>query len=213
MASESSNRTSNGFLTFVGVAVVLVAVTVVAVGALAITGLGGETLEQKRAALRIEVRTRLEKEAQDKLTSEGWVDKAKGLVHVSITDAIPLAVAELRSKKPAPSQIKVEPSLPVFVPDPKSTEPPPPALPSAPQGADLIRFTPPSTPAPAAGAPAPVPAPAKPAAPPAPAPVPAPVPPPPAPESKPAPPPAAPAPEAPARPPLINPTENPAPTK
>ena len=68
----------------------------------------------------------LEKEAQEKLTSEGWVDKAKGLVHVSIIDAIPLAVAELRSKKPAPSQIKVEPPLmPVIMPDPNSKEPAP----------------------------------------------------------------------------------------
>ena len=42
--------------------------------------------------------------------------------------------------KPAPSQVKVEAPLPVFVPDPNSKEPPPPLMPSAPQGADTIRF-------------------------------------------------------------------------
>jgi len=243
MAPESSQRTSNGFLGFLGVTVLLFAVVFVAIASLAFSGRSGQTLEQRRAANRIEVRTRLEKEALEKLTSEGWVDKAKGLVHVSISDAIPLAVAELRSKKPAPSQVKVEPPLPVFVPDPNATEPPPPALPSSPQGADTIRFTPPSTPEAATPAAAPAPAPAAavpapaPAAPPVapatapvvpapapapPAPAPAPASPAPAPAAAPAPAPAAPAPaapapaaapEAPARPPIINPTENPAPTK
>src|ERR1043165_1335532 len=120
MASESSQNTANGFLSFLGVTVVLFAVTVIAIGLLAITGSGGQTLEQRRAANRAAVRDRLETEAQEKLNSEGWVDKAKGLVHISIADTIPLAVAELRSKKPAPSQVKVEPPLPVFVPDPNS---------------------------------------------------------------------------------------------
>ncbi|MEI9896400.1 MAG: hypothetical protein WDN28_21690 [Chthoniobacter sp.] len=71
------------------------------------------------------MRTRLEKEAQEKLTTEGWADKAKGLVHVSITDAIPLAVAELRSKKPAPSQVKVEPPLRSSFPIPNRPSPRP----------------------------------------------------------------------------------------
>src|SRR5581483_1229209 len=102
MAPESSHRTSNGFLSFLGVITLLFAVVVVAIASLAFSGKSGQTLEERRAANRIEVRTRLEKEAQEKLTPEGWADKAKGLVHVSITDAIPLAVAELRSKKPAP---------------------------------------------------------------------------------------------------------------
>jgi hypothetical protein len=176
-------------------------VVVVAIAFLGFSGNGRNGLEERRAANRIEVRKALDDEAQQKLFSEGWVDKAKGLVHVSITDAIPLTAKELAAKKAAPSKIEVEAPLPVIVPDPNATEPPPPALPSAPQGADTIRFAPPSTPAPAA-APAPA-APAAPAATPAPAPAPA------------APAPAAPAaaPEAPARPPLINPTENPAPAK
>ena len=247
MAPESSTRTSNGFLSFLGVTAVLGTVLVVAVGALAFTGTGGQTLEQRRAAGRLEVRTRLEKEAQEKLTSEGWVDKAKGLVHISVTDAIPLVVAELKSKKPAPSQVKVEPPLPIIpVPDPNSKEPPPLRMPSAPQGADtMIRFA-------LAGASGPGPCPA--AAPgrlcrPAPASCPLhrrsrrnslrlprrhrsrlrnrnPLRPHPPPGAVPPacsgarsgsesalPPLPAPAPAAPARPPLINPTENPAPTK
>lgn len=219
MATESSSRTTNGFLGFLAIIVLLFAVVVVAIGMLWLSGNGRNGLEERRAANRIEVRKALEDEAQQKLNSEGWVDKAKGLVHVSITDAIPLTAKELAAKKAAPSKIEVEAPLPVIVADPNATEPPPPALPSAPQGADTVRFTPPSTPAPAAApapaAPAPAPAPA-PEVKPAPAPAPAAPAPAPAPEVKPAAPaPAAPAaaPEAPARPPLINPTENPAPAK
>src|SRR4051794_22996677 len=120
MATESTQRNSNGFLGFLGVFVLLFAVAIVSVALLAFSGKSGQTVEQRRAAARVAVRERLEKEAQEKLNSEGWADKAKGLVHVSIADAIPMAVTELRSKKPAPSQIKVEAPLPVFVPDPNS---------------------------------------------------------------------------------------------
>lgn len=225
MASESTQRNSNGFLGFLGVFVLLFAVAIVSVAVLALSGKPGQTVEQRRAANRISVRERLEKEAQEKLNSEGWVDKAKGLVHVTIADAIPLTVTELRGKKPAASQIKVDAPLPVIVPDPKSKEPPPPALPSWPQGADTLHFaslaTPAPAPAPAAtpapapvAAPVPAPAPAPTAAPAAPATAPAPAA-PATPEVKPAPQPPAPAPapaaapESPARPPLINPTENP----
>jgi hypothetical protein len=214
MATESTQRTSNGFLGYLGIFVLLFAVVIVAIAVLGFSKNGRNGVEERRAASRIEVRKALEAEAQEKLNSTGWVDKAKGLVHVSITDAIPLAAKELQAKKAAPSKVEVEAPLPVIVADPNSPEPPPPALPSAPQGADTIRFSPPSTPAPAAApAPAaptaPAPAPAAPAPAPAPAPVPAPAP------TAPAPAPAAPAaaPEAPARPPLINPTENPAPAK
>ena len=150
MASEYSQPTASGVLSFLGVATVLFVVTIIAIGLLRILGTGGETLEQRRAASRITVRNRLDMEAQEKLHSDGWVDKAKGIAHVSITDAIPLTVAELRSKKPAPSQIKVEPPLPVFLPDPNSKEPPLPAMPSAPAGAHTMRFTPLPTPDPAA---------------------------------------------------------------
>ena len=218
MAPESSARTPNGFLGFLGVTVALGAVAILSVGSLALSGRTDETLEHKRAANRYEIRNRLEKEAQENLTSEGWADKAKGLVHISIADAIPLAVAELRNKKPAPSQIKVEPPMMPVVMPPDSKEPAPPLLPSSPQGADTMRFVPlptpepaaPAAPAPAApGAPAAAPtAPAVPAAAPA-APAPAPAAPAPAPE-KPAPAPAVPAP-APAPVPAARPATPPAP--
>jgi hypothetical protein len=222
MASESPTSTANGFLSFLGIAVLLVVVTIVAVAVLAVTGSVGETLEQKRAKGRIAVRMKLEQEAQARINSEGWVDKAKGLVYLKVADAIPLAIADLQKKHPAPSQVKVEPPIPIILPPPNSKEPPPPLLPS--QGTDMIRFTPPGTPVPAAAA-VPAAAPARAAVPAAPAPAapasaPAPVPinagaiqthavapaPAPAPQAKPAP-------AAPARPPIINPTENPAPTK
>jgi hypothetical protein len=74
-----------------------------------------------------------------------------------------VVATELAGKKPAPSQVKVDAPLPMPPPyDPNSKEPPISALPSSPQGADLIRFDPPA--APPAAAPAGPAAPAAPAA-------------------------------------------------
>ena len=205
MASESPNRTPNGIVVFLGSAAAFVVIAALFVGALAKKKPGNE-VEHKRAAQRVETRTKLEAEALAKLNSEGWVDKAKGTVHVSIADAMTLIVADLSAKKPAPSSVKVEAPLPMPVIDPNSTEPPPAALPSAPQGADTIRFALP------AAAPAPV---APVAAPTAPAPA-APAPEKPAePAAAPAAPavPPAPAPEKPADPAAAKPTENPEPAK
>jgi len=235
MASENSHRTPNAFVVFLGTAAAFGVVALVFGGTLAWKKPVDE-VEAKRAAQRLEARTKLDTEAQAKLDSLGWVDKAKGTVHVPIADAMKMVVADLRAKKPAPSSVKVEAPLPMPVADPKSAEPPPAALPSSPQGADTVRFPAPAAkevpaaPAPVAPVPA-APAPEKPAAPaaapavpPAPAPAPAPekpaepAPVPAAPEkpAEPAPapavPPPAPAPEPPAAPPA-NPTDNPEPTK
>ncbi len=202
MASESPNRTPNGFVVFLGSAAAFVVVAAVFSAAL-VTKEPVDEVEQTRATQRIETRTKLDAEAQEKLASVGWIDKAKGTVHVPISDAMTMVLSELSGKKPAPSSVKVEPPLPMPVADPASKEPPPAALPSAPQGADTIRFAPP------VAAPAPAPAPEKAAES---APVPAPASPSPASETPAGAPPAA-ASEAPARPPLINPSENPEPTK
>ena len=195
MASESPNRTPNGIVVFLSSAAVLIVIAALFVFALG-TKKPANEVEQKRAAQRVETRAKLEAEALEKLNSEGWVDKAKGTVHVSIADAMTLIVADLSAKKPAPSSVKIEAPLPMPVADPSSTEPPPAALPSAPQGADTIRFAMP------AAAPAPVAVPAAPEKAVEPAPVPA------APAIPPAP-----APEKPADPAPAKPTENPEPAK
>ncbi len=214
MASESPNRTPNGFVVFLGSAAAFVVVAAVFAGVLAAHKPVDE-VDQKRAAQRLEARTKLDAEAQEKLNSLGWTDKAKGLAHVPIADAMAMVATELAAKKPAPSSVKVEPPLPMPVVDPKSAEPPPAALPSAPQGADTIRFAAPAA-AETPAAPAPVAPPAASEKPPEPAPAPAtpPAAPAPAPEPAPAIPPAppAPAPEPPAAPPVA-PPENPEPTK
>ena len=219
MASDSSTRTPNPIGAFLGITAAFVVIPAVLVWALAVKKPVNE-IEQRRAVQRTETRAKLDAEAQAKLDSEGWVDKAKGIAHVPIAQAMTMVVAELSAKKPAPSAVKVEAPLPMPVADPATGEPPPPALPSAPQGADTIRFAvpaaaltpavpvpapavpdpaPPTTEKPAESAPAPVPPalPRTPASPPAPAI-------PPAPE---------PAPAAPAPHPVPNPTENPAPAQ
>jgi hypothetical protein len=143
-------RTSNAFLVFLGSVAALVLVGGILIWRIA-AGPKPQDLDVKRATARVAVREKLDQEAVALLTTEGWADKAKGIVRVPVASVYPAMVAELKAKKPAPSQIKVEPPLPMPVIDPKSAEPPPSALPSAPQGADTIRFALPES-QPAAGA-------------------------------------------------------------
>lgn len=117
----------------------------------------GENYEDKRASARVKIHDDRAKDDHEKLTTVGWVDQAKGVVRIPIADARRIALNELKAKKPAPSSVKVEPPLPMPVLDPNAAEPPPPALPSAPQGADTIYF-----PVPAAATPASTPAAASP---------------------------------------------------
>jgi hypothetical protein len=100
-----------------------------------------ETYEDKRAIERLAIRNEKLKEANEKLTTAAWVDQAKGVVRIPIADAKKAVLADLKAKQVGPSQVKVDPWLPMPPPaDPKATEPPPPALTSAPQGADTVRF-------------------------------------------------------------------------
>jgi hypothetical protein len=193
--SETLRPKPSGLLTFVWalffffVFALLVAIWVRASGP-------RETVEDKRGATRKAKLADLQKADAEKLASAGWVDQAKGTVHIPIADAKRLVIVELKSKKPTVSQVKVEPPLPMPPPpDPNATEPPPAVLPSSPQGADTLRFDLPTSgggmPAPAIPAIPAIPASAAPAAgaPPA-------IPPPPPPQPTVNPPPA--------RPPLIN---------
>jgi hypothetical protein len=155
-----------------------------------------QTVDDQRAAARKTKLADLSKADAERLTTVGWIDQAKGIVHLPIEDAKKLVLAELRAKKPVASQVKVEPPLPMPPPfDPAAAEPPPPALPSAPQGADTLRFGPTPAPVPVAPPATPQAAPAPGASPAAPAPATSPTPATPAPSSS------APAP---ARPPLLN---------
>jgi hypothetical protein len=156
-------RQPNAFLVFLGVAAAITVVILI-VGGLVGRQPEVETVDAKRATQRLEARAKLDQTDREALSSAAWVDKEKGIVRLPIDDAVKLAAKDLAGKKPAPSQVKVDPPLPMPPPyDPNSKEPPISALPSAPQGADTIRFDPP----------APLPPAAAPAAPAAPAPAPA----------------------------------------
>jgi hypothetical protein len=144
--SETIRPKPSGFLTFLWaiffffVFAILVLIWVRSSGA-------RQTIDDNRAGTRQTRLAELEKADTEKLRATGWVDQNKGVVHIPIADAKRLVVAELRAKKPAASQVKVEPPLPMPPPpDPNAVEPPPPALPSAPQGADTVRFGPPLAP-------------------------------------------------------------------
>jgi hypothetical protein len=217
MATETSNRTKPS-----GILTLLWALFFFFIFALLMTFWvrcsGSATVAQdERGPARMAKREELDKADIERLSTAGVIDKAKGLARLPIAEAKKLSVTELKGKSVVASQLKVEPPLPMPPPaDPNATEPPPMALPSAPQGADTFRFQQleasaapnEATPAPANAAAAAPAAPATPAptAPPANAPTPL--------EASPAAPaapqttPAAPgAPAEAARPPLINSTE------
>ena len=167
--ADPHTRTPNGFVVFAGSAAVLAIVIVVVACSLA-SGKKEDVVDRKRADQRVAAREALDKASLEQLTTLDWADRAKGVVRLPVADAMKLVAVELQAKKPAPSQVKIEPPLPMPPPyDPNSTEAPVPALTSSPQGADTIRFDPPAPPAaaPAPAAPAPAPAAPTPAAPPA----------------------------------------------
>lgn len=134
-----ATRTPNGFLVFLGSLVALVLVAIILIWSIA-AGPKPQDLEAKRAALRKEAREKLEKEAIDTLTTYAVIDPAKGTVRVPVADVYKTVAQELSNKKAAPSQVKIDPPLPMPVVDPTSKEPPMPALPSSPQGSDTIRY-------------------------------------------------------------------------
>lgn len=94
----------------------------------------------ERATLRTKAREDRARDDREKLTGVGWVDQAGGIVRVPIADAKRAILTDLQTKKPAPSQVKVEPALPMSAPPADAAEAPMPALPSAPQGADTLAF-------------------------------------------------------------------------
>src|SRR4051812_5555231 len=146
-----ASRTPNGFLVFLGSLAAVLIVMVIFTVSIA-TGNKPGDLDKKRADQRLAIRAKAETDAHEFLAGEGWVDKPKGIVHVPVDSVLAATAKELTAKKPAPSQVKVEPPLPMPVIDPASTEPPPFALPSAPQGADTIHFTAPEPAKPSAAA-------------------------------------------------------------
>ena len=137
---ETSHAKPSGFLTFVWALFFFVVFALIVCIWVRRSGPTHEA-EDKRAAVRTSKRWDLQKADEEKLKTVGWVDKTKSIVRIPIADARKLVVNDLKAKKATVSQIKVEPSLPMPAQyDPNAAEPPPAALPSAPQGADTIRF-------------------------------------------------------------------------
>ena len=140
MANHTDREQPSGFRTFVWAIFFFFVFAVIVVSLVRNTGTT-EAYEDERAAERREIRAQIVNDARAKLSSAAMVDQAKGTVRIPIEDAKKTILAELKSKPVGPSQVKVDPWLPMPPPaDPNAAEPPPPALTSAPQGADTIRF-------------------------------------------------------------------------
>jgi hypothetical protein len=100
----------------------------------------GTAPQDQRSQERATKRQELDQADREKLSAAGFVDKEKGIVRIPLAEAKKIMLAELKTPV-VPSQVKVEPPLPMpAAADPNATEPPPMALPSAPQGADTFRF-------------------------------------------------------------------------
>ena len=170
MASINSHRAPSSFGTFLlGIACLAVFAAIVVAWTKS-RAPKADLVEVERANARVKKREELEKEWAGKLQTVAWVNKEKGEVQLPIDDAIKVIATELKAKKVAKTEVKVPPAMQAPPVDPKSTEPPPLALPSSPQGADMVQFVDPfAVPAPTAlapettkgteGTPAPTPAP------------------------------------------------------
>ena len=155
MASINSQRAPSSFLTFLlGIACLAVFAAVI-VGWTKLQAPKADLVEAERAAGRVKKREELEKDWSAKLQTVAWVNKEKGEVQMPIDDAIKAIVPELKAKKVAKTEVKVPPTPPAPVVDPKSSEPAPLPLPSAPQGAYLTGFADPFAPTPTPAAPEP----------------------------------------------------------
>ena len=62
-----------------------------------------QTVDDQRAGTRKTKLADLVKADTERLSTTGWVDQAKGIVHVPIEEAKKLVMAELSAKKPAVS--------------------------------------------------------------------------------------------------------------
>jgi hypothetical protein len=63
----------------------------------------GSDYEEARAKKRVENLKTLREEADNALTTYGWIDKTKGLARIPIDRAMELTVAKLAKQKPAPA--------------------------------------------------------------------------------------------------------------
>lgn len=140
MARENPTRTPTGILTFLGGLVVLVIFALIVVYWIRSNAPVAD-VTTKRDEARKTARLELQKKHAEQLQSTGWNDKAKGVAHVPLADAMKLALVELQAKKPGASTVKVEPAMVVPAVDPKA-EPTAPILPSAPFGANNVTFPP-----------------------------------------------------------------------
>ena len=90
------------FSTWVGVVLLFVVFGLfvwVVIGALP----HGDVYEAGRAKTRMEKLNQVRKQATETLSSYGWVDKTKGVVHLPIDRAMQLTLAELATEKPGPA--------------------------------------------------------------------------------------------------------------
>jgi hypothetical protein len=91
----------------------------------------GESYEDQQRDLRLDRLAKLQKADHEKLTGYGWADKAKGIVHIPIEQAMTLTLADLKAKGVAASAVKAEPNIVNVVPPYVQVAPAPAASPSA----------------------------------------------------------------------------------
>src|SRR4051812_9680009 len=98
MARENPTHTPTGILTFAGGLVVLVIFALLVVSWIRSNPVAGDPTDRRNED-RKKVRAEIQKTHETQLESTGWVDKAKGVAHVPISEAMKLALVELKAKE------------------------------------------------------------------------------------------------------------------
>jgi hypothetical protein len=110
--------------------------------------------EETRAKKRVENLKTLREEADNALTTYGWIDKTKGLARIPIERAMELTVAELAKQKPAPAGPIATPETQAPAGAPASPAPASPAPDGSAQSGGASPAASPATQAPASPSPA-----------------------------------------------------------
>ena len=91
-----------------------------------------QSYEDQRRDLRLQRLYKLQKDDRDTLARYGWADKAKGIVHIPIEQAMTLTLADLKAKPVVSSTVKAEPEIANVVPPYLKAAPAPAAPPVKP---------------------------------------------------------------------------------
>lgn len=98
--------------------------------------------DQQRSVTRLERLAAMRQEEDSKVSSYAWVDKAKGVARIPVSQAMELVTAELKAKPVQASAVPVENPYPAGLATPAPAAPAPAAAPAVQPAAQPAAATP-----------------------------------------------------------------------